>query len=79
MPTYRFKKPDGEIISVDMKISELDEYRKNHPDYISQLSAPMLGGSRSVTDNTSKLPDGFKDRLKEIKKSSGGNGVDHLI
>lgn len=47
MPTYTFKNKDtGEELEVFMKISELDEFLLNHPEYIQLVNgAPMVTGT----------------------------------
>ena len=72
MPGYTFKHNEtGEIIEVDMRPSEYDDWKENNPEYSRYFgAAPALswGGTRDVI---SKIPDGFNDILKTVKKSSG--------
>jgi|TARA_B100000900_G_C20242316_1_gene578407 hypothetical protein len=47
----------------------------NSPDLVKVLSTPNFSHS-GVGSLQSKVPDGFKDRLKQIKKGSGeGNTI----
>ena len=73
MPTYNFRnKETGEETELLMKISELDQYKKENP-HLEQFlkGAPML--AREGRDAIAKTPDGFTDVLKSIKKASGKN------
>jgi len=67
MPTYAFKnKETDEQFEVNLKISQLDEFKADHP-HLEQviIPQPMISGSGSKPD------DGFRDVLKSIKKASG--------
>lgn len=81
MPSYEFRDTiTGEIFEKFLKFSELDDYKDSNP-HIQRYfgTAPTLIGG---IDNSSggKLPDGFKDKLKEMKKKHpGAQGMDHLI
>jgi len=66
MPTYRFKNNDlGNEFEEFMSISELDKYLEDNP-HLTQLvnGAPLIHSGRGMQ----KPNDGFRDRLKEIKK-----------
>lgn len=68
MPTYLFKDLNtGEEQELFMSITERDEYLANNP-HITQLvhGAPSLGDP--IRLGLKKPDDGFRDRLKEIKK-----------
>jgi len=55
--------------------NELQEMLDNSPDLVKVLSTPNFSHS-GVGSLQSKVPDGFKDRLKQIKKGSGeGNTI----
>ncbi len=70
MPNYTFRKPDGTEFSEYMKISELDQYLVDNPKLTVVPSAP------SISYNDMKKPDdGFRDRLREIKKHHRGNTI----
>ena len=67
--TYTFKnKKSGKIVTIDLKISEYDQYKKDHPELERYHdSAPAVtfngktfGGLDSQTDNT------FKEVLAKI-------------
>lgn len=59
---------------------EMKAYLAENPNFKNIIGAPTIVSGGSVTDNTNKLPDGFKDKLREIKKKHPtASGVDHLI
>jgi len=46
MPTYQFQdKHTGEVFEQFMKISELDDFLKNHPDLNQIVTAPAVTGT----------------------------------
>jgi hypothetical protein len=67
MPTYSLHNEEtGEDFEEFMSFSELEKHLKKFPHIKQNLTAPALGYST----NTGKKPDdGFRDRLREIKKS----------
>lgn len=76
MPTYNFRDLEtGEVTEVTMRISELDDYKKENP-HLQQFltAAPSLstdGGGGGL-----KIDNGFNDVLKKIKAGSGrGNTI----
>lgn len=81
MPSYEFRDINtGEIFEAYMKISEYGEYKKNNPHHERYFGvAPkVIGGIDSSSGG--KLPEGFKDKLRDIKaKHPGAGGVDHLL
>ena len=78
MPIYNFKNEQGEVEQHYLKISELDEFKASNPNLTMLLSTPQLIGG--VSTDSGKLPEGFKDKLREIKKKHPhANGVSHLI
>jgi hypothetical protein len=70
MPVYEFKnKETGEITTHVMKISELDEFKKNN----SNLEVHITGApgcSDPVRLGLVKPAEGFRDLLKQIKKNN---------
>lgn len=76
MPTYNFRDIEtGEVTEVMMRMSELDEYKKNNPHLQQFLTgAPALSTSGGSTGL--KIDNGFNDVLKKIKAGSGrGNTI----
>ena len=46
MPKYRFKnKETGEILEQDLKISELENFLKDHPEFLMDVSGPAVIGT----------------------------------
>ncbi|MCG7944861.1 MAG: hypothetical protein N0C84_00790 [Candidatus Thiodiazotropha taylori] len=75
MPTYTFQNKNTKEFSEHyMSMSELDEFKKNNPDLEQILiTGPIIGGTSS---SGGKLPEGFKDRLREMKKKHPhGKGI----
>lgn len=69
MPTYTFKnKNTDEQFDIVLRISQLDEYKADHPDLVQVISAQPTVRSRDM-----KPDSGFRDVLKSIKKASGRN------
>lgn len=68
MPSYTFLNTDsGEVFTTIMSIAEREEYLKANPHIQQQLiSAPSIGDS--IRLGLKKPDNGFRDRLKEIKK-----------
>lgn len=78
MPIYTFIDEQGETCDKLLKISELDEFKKNNPQLQQVIGAPNIIGGISM--DSGRLPDGFKDRLREMaKKHPKANGIKHLI
>jgi len=67
MPSYDFKnKETEEIIEIFMKISELDDYKKNNPHMQQVVSAGNLISARDG-DTLKKAGDGWKEVQDRIK------------
>jgi len=68
-PSYTFLNTDtGETFTEIMSISEREEYLKANPHINQQIvSAPSLADP--IRLGLRKPDDGFRDRLKEIKKA----------
>lgn len=69
MPNYTFLNTEtGESTTVYMSMDERDQFVKNNPHMQQQIhSAPALGDS--IRLGLRKPDDGFRDRLREIKKA----------
>ena len=69
MPSYTFKDLNtGEVFTTIMSMNEREEYVKSNP-HMQQVihSAPALGDP--IRLGLKKPDNGFRDRLKEIKKT----------
>lgn len=71
MPTYRvIDKSTLEEHIEEMKMSEVDDFLKNNP------NLDILPPATPINFNDLKKPDqGFRDRLREIKKSHFGANI----
>jgi len=76
MPTYTFRnKETGEQFEQFMKISELDEYRKQNPHLESIITgAPMM--MDPMRAGVRKIDNGFKDVLQQIHSRTPGSKLD---
>jgi hypothetical protein len=73
MPTYSFIDTDtGEEFDALMKISEREEYLKNHPNIQPLLTAAAIVGGVSIKD---KVPAGFKEVLAKVAENHKGSAV----
>lgn len=70
MPTYRFKNTEtDEEFEIFLKISELDEYKKNNPSHQQLLGTPGMISQHGMT--ITKAGSEWQDHLKRIHKNSG--------
>jgi len=58
----------GEKDTLDMTIAVYQQWRKDNPDWDKDWSAGIASAVSGVGDFQDKLPDGFKDRLRNVKK-----------
>jgi hypothetical protein len=77
MPNYNFRhRETGETQEVFLRISELDAWKEDNPDWESYFpsgSAPaMVSQSKSTL---SQAGDGWKDLLNRVKEGSGQNNT----
>ena len=71
MPIYNFRnKETGEETEVMMRIAELDQYKEDNP-HLEQFLKGAPASVGMVRDMYSRVPDGFNDVIKQIKKGSG--------
>ena len=69
MPTYTFRnKETDEQFEETLRMSELDQYREDHPE-LKMIINTAPGIADNVRLGRVKPSDGFRDRLKDIKKS----------
>jgi hypothetical protein len=70
MPTYTLRDiKTNKVWDVTCSWDELQIILDELPDVVKELSTPKI--VTGVGSLHSKVPDGFKDRLKQIKKTSG--------
>lgn len=68
MPTYTFKnKETGSEETHFFSLAEREEYVKNNPNMVQQLSTPAFGDS--VRLGIRRIDDNFNDVLKKAKSS----------
>lgn len=66
MPTYTFVDTlTDRVFDVFLKISELDDFKINYPNYTQIIQAPSIVSGISCSKNN-RVPDGFKDVLKKV-------------
>jgi hypothetical protein len=64
MPLYNIiHKNSKEELILDCKISELEMFMRDHPEW------DVLCGTPGIHSGFRKTPDGFKDVLRQIKKN----------
>ena len=69
MPMYSVKHlKTGEQKEMTMTISEYEQWRKDNPDWDKDWMAGVASAISEVGDYQNKLPQGFKDRLNNVKK-----------
>lgn len=80
MPTYNFRDSEtGEETEVFMKISELDEFKKNNPNLQQYLTGAPAVSYDSVGLGVRKTDDSFNSLLKHIKKGNSKGKTDSTI
>lgn len=79
MPTYTFTNLEtGEEKNHIMSYNDLEQFKADNPSLKQKLIFPGSIGSTSM--DSGKLPEGFKDNLREMaKKHPRANGIKHLI
>jgi hypothetical protein len=67
MPTYNFRcNKTDKVWEKNLKISELDDYKKNHKCTIVIGQVNVVGGDRK--DHYSRTDGDFKSKMKQIKR-----------
>ena len=73
MPTYEFlNKETGQFEDHFMSYTKLDEFKKNNPHLLQQISAPNIVGGHG---DRVKTDDGFKEVLSKIGDAHPGSEV----
>ena len=69
MPTYPvINTKTGEKQELNLSMKKYDEWRKENPDWDKDWNAGIGSAVSGVGDWQNKLPQGFKDRLNNVKK-----------
>ena len=69
MPTYPVKNlKTGETKDLSMTMKEYSEWKEANPDWDRDWQAGAASAVSGVGDYQDKLPQGFKDRLRNVKK-----------
>ena len=58
----------GETMELFMPLSEYEQWRKDNPDWDKDWNAGIGSAVSGIGDWQNKLPQGFKDRLNNVKK-----------
>jgi hypothetical protein len=79
MPTYTFiDKETGVEKDHIMSYKDLEQFKLDNPNLKQKLVFP--GSIGSISMDSGKLPEGFKDTLREMaNKHPRANGIKHLI
>ena len=73
MPTYEFlNKETGQFEDHFMSYTKLDEFKKNNPHLLQQISAPQIIGGHG---DRVKTDDGFKEVLSKIGDAHPGSDL----
>jgi|2_EtaG_2_1085320.scaffolds.fasta_scaffold09537_7 hypothetical protein len=78
MPTYTFQNDEGEYYDIVMSMSELDEYRENHPTHTQTIYAPSIISGRDMSGGAGGhgTDQGWKDVMREMKKNHPKGSID---
>ena len=69
MPIYPVKNSKtGEMKELSMTLAQYEDWRDNYPDWDKDWTAGVASAVSEVGDYQNKLPQGFKDRLNNVKK-----------
>ena len=58
----------GETKVLNLSLAKYEEWRENNPDWDKDWQAGIASAVSGVGDYQNKLPQGFKDRLNNLKK-----------
>ena len=58
----------GETKVLNLSLAKYEEWRENNPDWDTDWQAGIASAVSGVGDYQNKLPQGFKDRLNNVKK-----------
>lgn len=75
MPTYIFKNTKTEeLVEQQMKISEMEMFLEDNPDWIVDITQGFPGLHSGVGLGVRRPDDGFRDLLKSMKKTHDRRG-----
>lgn len=66
MPTYTFRRPNGEVFTDIVSLADYDKFVEDN-----QLERVWNGAPKIVSGVNAKPSDGFRDMLKQIHKNAG--------
>lgn len=73
MPTYTFKNTEtGEVHDIFLKLSEHDQYKKDHPELEAILYAPDIVSGVAVRNKEST---GFQETMAKISEAHPGSNL----
>ena len=76
MPTYQFQDSNtGELIEKVMKISELDQFKKDNPHLIRVFEGTSVGIGDPVRLGIRKNDDGWREVLNKVAERTPGGKV----
>jgi hypothetical protein len=80
MPTYSIiHKKTKKITQKFMSISEMEEWKKQHPNHEVLCGAPLIHPGGGLGLNIQKNDENFTSRIKQIKKNFPGNTLDRYV
>ena len=69
MPQYDVKHlKTGETKQLNLTISAYEQWKEDNPEWDKDWMAGVASAVSEVGDSQNKLPQGFKDRLNNVKK-----------
>lgn len=75
MPTYSFvNKETGEEFELLLKMSERDQFLRDHPHVQSIITAPAIVSGVS-TSSQNRVPNGFKEVLSKVAEAHPNSSV----
>ena len=79
MPSYNVKnKKTGKITEIFMGISEMEQYKLDHPNVEILCGAPLIHSGAGLGLRSMRGDQHFKDKLKAIDKANPGNTLNQF-
>ena len=80
MPTYPVKNlKTGETKELSMTMTEYGQWKEDNPDWDRDWQAGAAASVSGVGDYQDRTPDGFKDRLRNVKNTTPTPVLRHLV